>query len=392
MSFFDEADEPLTEPRASARRRRSSGGGQRPPSGGRRSSGGGQRPPSGGRRSASEQQAFVVRRGIALAVIVVAVILIVLGVHSCEVSQRNSALKDYSNSVASLIVKSNQTGKTFFNELNNAGGTTNATDLQNQVDQTLQDAKSQLSQAENLSVPDQMRVAQQDVLLTLQMRKDGIANIAGEIQPALSKASSADAVNRIAAEMARLYASDVVYTDYAAPAIIGALRAAGITPQTPTTPNGQPIAIGQFVQNVQWLIPSYVASKFNATLPTSSSGKVAPGIHGDAMQSVSVNGMTLTPGGTATLPASPPPTFTCTFTNDGQNPETNTVVQVAIKGTGISGQAIQAQTSPGQSYTVQVPLSSSPSPGTYTVTATVEKVPGETALTHNTQTFTITFH
>jgi hypothetical protein len=379
LSFFDEADEPLTETRTPPRRRRGGGGGGRPP--------------GGSRRSQSEQQAFVVRRGIALAVVVIAVILIVLGVHSCEVSARDSGLKDYSNSVASLITKSNQTGKTFFSELNNASGSSNSANLQTQVNQTRADAQSQLSQAEGLSVPDEMRVAQQDLVLALQMRRDGIANIADEIQPALSKATSADAVNQIAAEMARLYASDVLYTDYATHAIAGALHGAGISVQTPTNPNGQPIASGQFLQDVSWLSPTTVASKFNASLPSSSaSGPAAPGIHGDAMQSVSVGGQTLTPSGTATLAASPPPTFTCTFTNDGQNKETNTSVKVQVKGTSVSGQAVQASTSPGGTYTVQVPLSSAPPAGTYTVTATVEPVPGEKTFTHNSQTFTITFH
>jgi hypothetical protein len=381
VSFFDESDEPLTETRAAPRRRRPARGG-----------GGGRRPPGGPGRSPSQQQAFVVRRGVALAVVVVAVVLIVLGVHSCQVSARNSALKDYSNNVASLITKSNQTGKTFFTELGGAHTSSNAVQLQTQIDQTLGDAESQLKQGKGLSVPDQMRVAQQNVVLALQMRRDGIQNIADEIQPALTKATSGDAVTRIAAEMARLYASDVVYTDYAAPAITGALHSAGIGVQTASDPNGQPIASGQFLQNISWLTPSYVASQFNASLPASASGPVAPGVHGDAMQSVSVGGQTLTPGGSATLAASPPPTFSCTFTNDGQNPETNTTVEVSVKGTSISGQAVQASTQPGGSYTVQVPLSSSPPAGTYTVTAMVERVPGETTLTHNTQTFSITFH
>ena len=60
------------------------------------------------------------RRAIALTGIVIVVVLIVLGVHSCEVSQRNSSLKDYSNSVATVVAKSNQTGKTLFNQLSGA--------------------------------------------------------------------------------------------------------------------------------------------------------------------------------------------------------------------------------------------------------------------------------
>ncbi len=326
---------------------------------------------------------------MALTVVVIAVILIVLGVHSCEVSQRNSSLKNYSDDVATLIAKSNQTGKTLFTELSGAGGASNAANLQTQVNQTRQDAQAQLRQARNLSVPNEMRVAQQNLELALQMRSDAIANIADQLQQALSKATSADAVNRIAAEMARLYGSDVVYIDYTAPAIAAALHGSGIAVGPP---NGQPIASGQVVENVQWLTPSFVASKFGAVLPTAQGGKPAPGVHGHAMQSCTAGGTALVVGATNTLPANPPPTFSCTFTNDGQNTETNVVVKVQVGGTSVSGQQIVPQTVPGHQYTVQVQLSSAPTAGSYTVTATVEKVPGESVTTHNTLSFPVTFH
>ena len=326
----------------------------------------------------------MIRRAIALTGVVVVVILVVLGVHSCEVSQRNSSLKDYSNSVATLIAKSDQTARTLFKQLSGASGASNATSLQTQVNQTLQDTRSQLNQAKHLDVPTEMKAAQQDVLLTLQMRQDGVSNIASQIQQALSKAASADAAKTIAAEMARLYSSDVVYTDYAAPAIVSTLHGAGIY--------GQPIASGQFLQNIQWLTPTFVAAKFGAALPNTANGKPAPGIHGHAMQSCSVNGTPLVVGGTNTLSANPPPTFNCAFTNDGQNNETNVVVKVQVSGTSASGQAITPQTVPGHQYTTQVQLSSAPSAGSHTVTATVEKVPGETIATHNTLSFPVTFH
>jgi hypothetical protein len=370
LSFFDDADDPLTEQGTAPRRGRGSSGGRRPP--------------TSGRRSASDQQAFMIRRAIGLTGIVVVVILIVLGVHSCEVSQRNSSLKDYSNSVATLIAKSNQTGKSLFNALSGASGASNATALQTQVNGFLQDTRSQLNQGKALDVPNEMRVAQQDLVLALQMRRDGVSNIAGQIQQALSKSASGDASKSIAAEMARLYGSDVVYTDYSAPAIVRALHGVGIF--------GQPIASGQFVTDIQWLQPTFVASKFGAALPGTQNGKPAPGIHGHAMQSVSVNGTALAQGGTNTLAANPPPTFTCTFTNDGQNNETNVTVKVSVGGTSISGQSVVPQTVPGHQYTAQVQLSSAPPAGSYTVTATIGKVPGETVTTHNTQTFQVTFH
>jgi archaellum component FlaF (FlaF/FlaG flagellin family) len=325
---------------------------------------------------------------VAGTVLVVVVILIAVGIHSCEVSQRNTALKDYANSVASLIQRSDQTGSNLFSELSGAGGASNVPQLQTQLNQTTDDAGHQLSNVKGLSVPDEMKGAQRNLLLVFAMRHDALMRIAGNIQQTTSKSSSGDAVNTIAAEMGRLYASDVIYKDYAAPDIAAALNGVGIST---TGPNAQPISGGQFVQDVQWLTPSFVASKLGATIPPAR-GKPAPGIHGHRMISCSVSGTALVPGGTNTLPASPPPTFSCTFQNDGQNTETDVTVKVQVSGTSVSGQAVQSQTMPGQQYTVNVSLNSSPPTGAQTVTATVERVPGETTVVHNTLTFPITFH
>jgi phosphatidate phosphatase APP1 len=143
------------------------------------------------------------------------------------------------------------------------------------------------------------------------------------------------------------------------------------------------------------LTPSFVAGKLGASVTTSSGASGTPcnsRACGDAMTSVSVSGQTLTPGGTATLPSNPPPTFDCTFGNTGQQALSNTVVRVTVKGTNVSGSATVAQTQPGGSYTVHVALSSAPPTGTHTVEATVEPHPNESPVVHNTQTFTITFH
>src|SRR5947209_20186047 len=47
---------------------------------------------------------------------------IVLGVRSCQISARNSSLKDYTNNVSSLNQQSSQTGQQFFNQLSSGGG------------------------------------------------------------------------------------------------------------------------------------------------------------------------------------------------------------------------------------------------------------------------------
>jgi archaellum component FlaF (FlaF/FlaG flagellin family) len=110
------------------------------------------------------------------------------------------------------------------------------------------------------------------------------------------------------------------------------------------------------------------------------------------MESVTVNGVALQTGATNSIAASPPPTFVCTFANDGQNTETDVVVKVTVQGTSVSGQAVVPRTTPGRSYTAHVTLTSSPPAGSYTVVATIERVPGETVTTHNTLSFPVTFH
>jgi hypothetical protein len=319
-------------------------------------------------------------------VVVVAIVLIAVLVNSCETNARNSALEDYNNSVASLNAQSVNTGASFFNAL--SGPTSDPTALQHTLNTSAQDAATQLSKAKSISTPDEVKGAQQDFVRAMQMRADATKNIAGQIQPALQSQTAKDATHTIAAEMAKFYASDVLYINYSLPQIIGALHAAGIT----VGQGGQQVNSSQFLTSIDWLDPSKVATQLHAPVPASSHpAKAAPGSHGHAMQSVSVGGTTLTPGSTNSIPASPPPTFTCIFTNDGQNTETNVTVKVTVEGAGISGQATEPQTLPGHTYTVQVPLSSSPPKGTYTVTAGVEHVPGETTFTHNSQTFHITF-
>jgi CARDB len=365
LSFFDEADEPRAAQPTPPRGRRPTGSGRRPP---------------------TDSQVFQVRRAVAAVAILIVVILIVLGVHSCQVSQRNSSLKSYNGNVAGLVQQSDQNGGGLFQVLSGASAN-NLSNLQSQVDEKRIAAEGQLTRAQGLDVPDEMKPAQQNLVLLLQMRRDGIATIAQQIQPALGAAASKQAIDSIAGAMAAFYASDVVYKSYTAPLIAGALHGAGIGVGPP---NGQIIYSGQFVPNVLWVTPAYVATQLHVTAP-SASGKPAPGTHGHSLNSVSVGGTTLQTGSTNTIPATPPPTFTFNFTNGGTNTETNVVLKVTVSGTSVSGQTVVPQTSAGQQTTGQVTLSSSPPAGNYTVTATVEPVPGETNTSNNSLSFPVTF-
>ena len=362
MSFFDEADEPRTAPRT----RRPSGSGRRPP---------------------ADQQAIQIRRAVAAVAILVVIILLVIGIHSCQVSQRNSSLRDYNHNVTSIVQQSDQLGGQFFGQLTNNGGSSNATSLQSQLNQTRATADAELSRANGMNVPSEMKGAQQNLVLTLSLRRDGIADVALNIQQALGTSANTTAINNIAADMARFLASDVVYKDEAAPMIAAALHAAGIV----VGPNGETIYGGQFVPSITWVSPDFIRTTLGVSSSSTPTGKVAPGLHGHSLDSVSVGGTTLQTGSTNTIPASPPPTFTLNFTNGGQNTETNVVLKVSVSGTSITGQTTVPQTTAGQHATGQITLSQSPPAGTYTVTATVQPVPGEKNTSNNTLSFPVQF-
>lgn len=327
------------------------------------------------------------RRVIAAGAALVVLILIVLGVRSCQISARNSSLKDYANNVSSLNNQSVQTGQQFFNQLSSASKG-NASSVYNQLNETRLAADNQLGKARGLDVPSEMKAAQSNFVLTMQMRRDGIAGVASEIQQALGTTTSKDAVNAIASDMARFYASDVLYKDYTTELISGALKSAGIAVGGV---NGITIDSHQFLPTISWLDPNQVASNLGSSSGTSApSGPVAPGLHGHSLDSVSIGGTTLQTGSTNTIPANQAPTVTLNFTNGGTNNEKNVVCKVSVSGTSLTAKTTVPQTTAGQSSSCQVTLPSAPPAGNYTLSAEIVPVPGEKKTDNNTLNFPIT--
>jgi hypothetical protein len=330
-----------------------------------------------------------VRRRLVLALVaVVLIVVVVLGVHSCDVSSRNAALRNYTNNVSQLINASDGTGGTLFSDLSSAGGGANAQGAYQKVVQLHATAERQLGQAERLSAPSQVSDAQAKLVLAMRMRADGMSEIANNIQQALGTAPT-QAVDQIATGMFRFLASDVLYKAYVAPEIAAALHSAGIAVGAP---NGLTLASGQFLRSLSWLTPSYIAAELGVSLAHGASGKIAPGTHGHRLNSVSVGGTQLSPTTTNTLAASPAPTFTLNITNDGQNTETGVVCEVSLSNGGPSGRYVIPETTPGETTTCPVTLSSSPAPGNYTLTAKVKPVPGETDIANNSATYPVNFH
>ncbi len=309
--------------------------------------------------------------------------VIALLVHGCQVNATNSALQDYTTNVSSLNKQSTANGHQLFTQLAQAPGSSNVVNVQNGINQVLSSEKGIYKKAQQASVPDQVKSGNSYLLTALKLRVDGIQGVANDIQHVLSTTATKADVNALATEIAKFYASDVLYKDYALPQIYGALHAAGT--------RFSPINGDQFLPNVEWTQPSFLASELHVNVPGAQPTKATSGLHGHSLTSVSVGTNTLATGATNTVTANPIPTFTFAFNNGGTNNERNVRCTIKINGTSVTGTGTVAETFAGKNATCTAKLNAVPPTGTQTVVATIEKVLGEKNTTNNSKTYTVNF-
>jgi hypothetical protein len=374
LSFFDEGDEPTRVSRPARPRR---------PSGGRSAARGGGPP----RRP--DRQTLLIRQAVALGVGVLLLILVVVGINGCMKSRKSNALKDYNREVTAVVKSSDDSVmRPFFQLMSN--GAQEGQRLQVQVNQLRLAADEDAARARGFSVPGAMRDAQDDLLMVLNFRRQGLARIADAIPAGQGRGVPAEqAVNAIAANMQLFLASDVVYSQRVAPYIKEALDKAGV--------EGQTIPTSRSLPSVEWLSPATVAQRIGSEAAgnTATGGSVAPGLHGHGLISVSAGGVTLQPGGVVNrVPSTGGVTFTAVLQNQGDSNERNVRVTVTVRGgpSPITVQKVIPQTTAKQQSTVEIPLGAAPPLGqATTVEAVINKVPGEKNTENNRQTYTVLF-
>ena len=365
MSFFDEDDEP----RSSPRQRRSAAGGT----------------------ATADQNTLLVRRAVAIGIVVLFLFLLFFFVRSCANTRSENALKDYNREVSSIVRESDsQVGAPFFQLLGDAGSES-PQDLQTNISGYRVQAEAQLKQARNLDVPDDMKGAQQALLMALEFRRDGLAGIAERIRTALGDEGDAanKAITEIAGQMQQFMASDVLYQARTAPLIKHALDDAQI--------GGQQIAPSRFLPGVEWLSEQTIASTLDQQL-TGGNGnqgdEPAPGLHGTGLESVSVGETRLQTDAPNRIPATDDLAFVVRFTNQGENDEFDVKVNVTIEGGDkpIKASRTVDTVARGQTAEASVPIGQKPPTGSaVTVKVSVAKVPGEEKTDNNTAEYDVLF-
>lgn len=370
MSFFDD-DEPPTRSSRPPRPRRASG-----------RSGGASSP------RPSDSQQLLIRRAVALGVLVLVLILVVIGFNSCRSSAKKNALRDYNRDVATIVQDSDEQVSRPFFELLGSDGEQSPVTLETQINQYRVVAEDQAERASRLDVPDEMVPAQRHLLTVLNFRAEALGAIAENIRAALgSEEASARATEAIAGQMQKLLASDVLYSQRVAPLIKEQLDANDIT--------GQTIAGSKFLPNLGWLDPNTVASRIGGTGTSGEREPTTPGPHGHGLVSVAVGDVTLQPQPAVNrIAAGSDVSFTVVFQNQGASDERDVKVTVRITGAGdpIVVNDTVPQTVAGANAEVSIPLGQSPPIGTpVTIRVTVAKVPGEELTDNNTQSYTALF-
>jgi hypothetical protein len=372
VSFFDEDDEPLrTTPRSRPRPR---------PRRGR---------PAGG--AAVDSQTLYIRRALFVVGVIVFFVLLGSFVSSCRGRQAKNALKSYNTQVTNIATKSQQTGAAFLKLFSQNQP---AQQLQSSILSLKADADTTLKQAQNLSVPGGMTSAQQSLLISLELRRDALDATAGKIRTALgdSGEQTDSAIKSIAAQMAALNASDVLYNARVVPFIRGELARKGIV---------APVTSSHALGNVDWLSPQFIATKLDQQLSSgagSGAGKqqpTGPGLHGTGLNSTSVGNQVLTPGVSNQIVYTPGQTFHVAFTDQGDNDEFNIKVTVRIEsgsGAPITLTANVPRIAKGAKAIADLPLDRTPPLNTaVTIRVTVAAVPGEKKTDNNKSSYPALF-
>ncbi len=378
MSFFDEDDEPT---RTTSRTRTQAR--VRPRSG---------RPAGSGSGSTPDPQALMVRRIVAVVAGVVLLFVLFMVVKACNNQRQENALKDYNRSVSGIATASRDTGASLFKALSEAGSGS-PQDLYQRVIAMKSSADGALQQAKDLSVPGDMTDAQQSLLISLELRRDGLAAIAEQIRPALGDEGEAadQAIEQIAAQNRAFDASDVLYGARVIPFIRDALDSAGV--------GGQKVEPSEFMGEISWVAPSYVASRLGQQLSTGSDDgngnttrsdePTGPGLHGSGLNGTSYGNVNLVPAQTNRMTYVAGQPFTVSFTNQGENDEFNVKVTLKIARASGGGSAMTLQkTVPkiaqGEKITVSLPLNKEPPADTaLTISVNVAAVPGEEKTDNN---------
>jgi hypothetical protein len=328
----------------------------------------------------------MVRRTIAIGAGILILILLVLGFRGCLNARKERNMQDYVRNTNELVGLSKAESRRLFAILEAPSNQNQAVDRQNQANTLKIDSATLADRAGNLDVPSQFSKAQDYFTEALELRRDALSEIAKQLPGALAQQERRQSTDRIAQMMRVFDASDVLMQSRFRVDVENALKKEDVSAPLP------PVSALAFLPDVQWLQPNFVADQISGIRGTS--GTATPGSHGDGLGTVALGGVTLTPGGSATVTLTRDIAFDIQVVNQGESTETDVGVTVIV-GSGADSIKLEEtipEIAAGESKSVSIPLTSQPPTGqNVPIKVDVKPVPGEKVTDNNTGTFTVIF-
>jgi len=327
-------------------------------------------------------------RLLALIVVLVA-LLVVFGllIQSCASTSKHDRYSSYLSQVGRIAHGSQDDGASVATALTTGSG---ATDIAKSLDGIAEQERQNVAAAERLDPPGHLRPENQQLVDALELRVEGVQNLADVLRSTASSTSSGDAA-LLSAQGDRLVASDVVYDDlFKAPAT-AELKAQGVS--------GVTVPESTFVASRDLLGDSSFTLMLQRLRGASTGGGTVTGLHG-----TNIVGTKALPAGTelsttaeTTVKASTNLAFGVTIKDSGNYQEVNIKVTMTLQRDNGGKALVQTKTighiNPGQELTVE--FANLNVAGFFALNShlriNVQPVPGEKNISNNKASYPVIF-
>ncbi len=344
------------------------------------------------------RQQIRARQAILAVGAILMLILIVIAFRGCLNARKDRSFENYVSDLSSITAEGTQLSNNFFDLLSGDGGASGDIGLQQTIDGDTGASQGLLDRAEGLDAPDEIKSAQEQVVLAFELRHDAIEGIAAQV-PKLSGEQAGEAEQAIYTQMKVFSASDILYArarDQIEQALADqeVVVADGV-PESQYLPtpgeDGQP----------DYLDPDAVADAFSGVAGGSSSTvsdsdcKNDGETHGlglvEGGSTLQPSGTALTSGGAVTAPAGDD-AIDVSVQNQGSADESGIEVTVTSEDGSIDATETISSIAAGATETASVPLQPAPKAGdSLTLEVSVTPVGCEQVEENNVASFPITF-
>jgi hypothetical protein len=328
----------------------------------------------------------ILRLLVAIAVLVALFVVFGLLIQSCASTSKHDSYANYMSDVGKIARGSQEDGAAVANALTSGSKAASITaTLRGIADQERQNVK----QAQSLDPPGPLRPENEQLIEALQLRINGVDNLAKAIDELAPKKTTGEAAI-LESQSDRLLASDVVWSDlFQAPSktVMSNEGVKGVVP---------PDSV--FVANRQLFAETSLNLMLSRLRGASTGGQVS-GLHGTNIEGTKAQpgNQTLSTGAENTITATPNLSFVVTIQDSGDAQEVNIAVTMTLKKDGGGKAIVQtkkiAVINPGQKKSVT--FSGINTSGYFAVKShldiDVKPVPGETRTDNNRASYPVIF-